>query len=360
MKHWKETSELLARAAALEQEGQPAALATVVAISGSAYRRPGAKFLVDQAGVTSGSISGGCLEADVREVALGVMEGGQPRLLHYDTGSDDQTVWGLGLGCSGSVDVFVQSVAASREPFGRVRELLQGDAPFAVATVIQGPRHTGAVLVMDGQGGQAGSTGDAGLDREIATASHALLSRRETKVQTFGAHEVFTEVLVPPPHLIIFGAGDDAIPLCSYASDVGFRAVVVDHRGGFLSAQRFPQALRQVLRRPEEGTSPLPIGPNTYTIVKTHSFAHDREWVRQLIASGVPYIGIVGPRARTTELLAQIGASPSDRIFGPVGLDLGAEGPEQVALAIVAELLAVRSAREPWSLRAKEGAIHAG
>jgi xanthine dehydrogenase accessory factor len=198
------------------------------------------------------------------------------------------------------------------------------------------------------------------LDREIAAASRARLLRRETKVQKFGSHEVFTEVLVPPPHLIVFGAGDDAIPLCDYASDVGFRVMVVDHRGGYLSAQRFPQALRVVLRRPEEGTSSLTLGPNTYTIVKTHSFAHDREWVKQLVASGVPYIGIVGPRARTTELLAQIGASASDRIFGPVGLDLGAEGPEQVALAIVAELLAVRSAREPWSLRAKEGAIHAG
>src|SRR5262249_15738914 len=165
VKHWKEASELLARAASLEQEGRPAALATVVAISGSAYRRPGAKFLVDQSGMTSGSISGGCLEADVREVALRLILARQSPLLPYDTGSDGQTVWGLGLGCSGSVDVFVQSVAASREAFVRVRDLLQGDAPFAVATVIQSSGHTGAVLAMDGHGGQVGSTGDTDLDR---------------------------------------------------------------------------------------------------------------------------------------------------------------------------------------------------
>jgi xanthine/CO dehydrogenase XdhC/CoxF family maturation factor len=359
VKHWKETSELLARAASLEETGRPAALATVVAISGSAYRRPGAKFLVEQAGETSGSISGGCLEADVREVALGVMRENAPRLLHYDTGSDDQTVWGLGLGCSGSVDVFVQAIAPGREAFGRVRELLAGDKPFVVSTVIKGS-DAGGVLVFDSESAQAGGTGDAGLDGEIAANSRALLSRRETKIYTAGSSEVFTEVLVPPPHLIIFGAGDDAIPLCRYASDAGFRVAVVDHRGGYLSAPRFPQALRLVLRRPEEGTASLALGPNTYTIVKTHSFAHDREWVRQLLPSGVPYIGIVGPRARTAELLSQIGAASRERVFGPVGLDLGAEGPEQVALAIVAELLAVRSAREPWSLRVKEGAIHAG
>jgi xanthine/CO dehydrogenase XdhC/CoxF family maturation factor len=289
-----------------------------------------------------------------------VIQGGEARLLHYDTGSDDQTVWGLGLGCSGSVDVFVQAVAASREAFGRVRELLEGDAAFAVSTVIAGSGRTGGVVVRDAQGGQAGSTGDAELDREIGISSGALLSRRETRVHTLGSFEVFTEVLIPPPHLIIFGAGDDAIPLCDYASDAGFRVVIVDHRGGYLSAGRFPQALRVIERRPEAGTSSLALGPNTYAVVKTHSFAHDREWVRHLLPSGVPYIGIVGPRARTAELLSEIGAAANDRIFGPVGLDLGAEGPEQVALAVVAELLSVRSAREPWSLRAKEGAIHAG
>jgi xanthine/CO dehydrogenase XdhC/CoxF family maturation factor len=360
VKHWKETAEILARAARLEETGRKAAVATVVRIAGSAYRRPGAKFLVDEEGGACGSISGGCLEADVREIALRVIRDSAPTLLHYDTGAEDHAVWGLGLGCSGSVDIFVQPlVRETREPFGRIRELLAGESPFAVSTVVKGAGRLGGVLVLASAGGAAGSTGDSELDREVVRKAAALLARRETTLHTVGSAEIFTEVLVPPPHLVIFGAGDDAMPLAAYASDVGFHTTVVDHRGAYLSAERFPAASRLFVLRPEDGTDALPLGPNAYAVVKTHSFGHDREWIRRLLASGVPYIGVVGPRARTLDILDEIGASGSDRVFGPVGLDLGAEGPEQVAFSIVAELLAVRSAREPWPLREKEGAIHA-
>jgi xanthine dehydrogenase accessory factor len=361
VKHWKETAEILARAARLQEAGSRVAVATVVHIEGSAYRRPGAKFLVDTEGGASGSISGGCLEADVREIALRVIRENAPTLLHYDTGADDHSVWGLGLGCSGAIDVFVQPMGAqTRETVERTRELLAGESPFAVSTVIRGPAGVGSALVVAADGANAGSTGDAALDREIIREASSLLSRRETKLHAAGAAEVFTEVFVPPPHLVIFGAGDDAIPLCAYAADVGFHVFVVDHRGGYLSASRFPAASRLFPFRPEDGTSSLPLGPNDYAVVKTHSFAHDREWIRRLLATGVAYVGVVGPRARTRKLLEEIGAGSADRIFAPVGLDLGAEGPEQVAFAIVAELLAVRSSRDPASLRAKQGTIHAG
>jgi len=362
VKHWKETAEIFARAAQLHEAGRKVAIATVVRIEGSAYRRPGAKFLVDAGGGVSGSISGGCLEADVREIALRVIRENAPTLLHYDTGADDHSVWGLGLGCSGAIDVFVQPIEAppTRETADRVRELLAGESPFAVSTVIQGPAYVGSVLVVSADGAAAGSTGDAALDREIVREGSQLLSRRETKLHAASGAEVFTEIFVPPPHLVIFGAGDDAIPLCAYAADVGFRVFVVDHRGGYLAASRFPAASRLISLRPEEGTSSLPFGPNDYAVVKTHSFAHDREWVRRLLATGVAYVGVVGPRARTRKLLEEIGAASTDRIFAPVGLDLGAEGPEQVAFAIVAELLAVRSSRDPASLREKQGTIHAG
>src|SRR5512144_2684716 len=142
VKHWKETGELLSRAARLRESGRKAALATVVRIEGSAYRRPGAKFLVEADGRTTGGVSGGCLEADVRENALALIEGGTPRLLHYDTGSDEETVWGLGLGCEGAVDVFVQPVDAAfaEGPAARALALFgAGTAfgtaqPFALAT----------------------------------------------------------------------------------------------------------------------------------------------------------------------------------------------------------------------------------
>lgn len=333
MKHWKETADVLSRVLRLAEAGRKAAVATVVRIEGSAYRRPGAKFLVENEGGTAGSISGGCLEADVREVAFEVMRSGLPKLLRYETGGDDASVFSLGLGCSGTVEIFVQSATSPEalEAGREISELLQGDRAFSVATVVKGET--------------------AGRVRVLAPGA---------AVERDASPDVFVEVLEPPPHLLVFGAGDDAIPLCAYASEAGFRVTLVDHRPAALSKERFPGAFRLVSRRSNEGLTGLPAGPRAFAAVKTHSFSHDREWVRYLLEAGVVYIGLLGPRARGAKILSQIGVDAGDRIFTPVGLDLEADGPEQVAISIVAELLAVRSSRQPWSLREKEGAIHAG
>ena len=361
MKHWKETAEIFARARLLVSAEKRAAIATVVRIEGSAYRRPGAKLLVEEDGSTAGGVSGGCLEADVREVGQAVMREGVPRLLHYETTDDDSVVWGLGLGCSGTVDVFVQPVTPelASDVIGRAVDLLAGDAPFALSTVVKGDSGVGRTVVLDSKETLAASTGDPDLDREIARNATPLLARGESRVQEVGPVSIFTEALIPPPHLIVVGAADDAIPLCAYASDAGFRVTMVDHRRALLSAERYPGAARRILRRPEEGTDGLPLSPRTFAVVKTHSFALDREWVRRFLAAGIPYVGLLGPRLRTAQILGQIGGPGVDRVFGPVGLDIGAEGPEQVAVSIVAELLAVRAERDPLHLREKEGAIHA-
>lgn len=357
LKHWKETAELLSRAAWLRDAGRKSALATVARIEGSAYRRPGAKFLVEDDGRTSGGVSGGCLEADVREAALRAVNDGAPSLLHYETGSDDRTVFGLGLGCNGSVEIFVQPMAGG-DAADKIRELLEGDTAFAVSTVVEGPG-VGRALVVGPTGLLTGSTGDPQFDREVLGRATELLARRDSKLEAVGGSRVFTEVLTPPPHLVLFGAGDDAIPLCAYGSDTGFRVTVVDHRAAYVSRQRFPAAARLLVRRPGEGNEGIPLTPRTYAVVKAHSFAHDRDWARILLAAGIPYVGLLGPRARAGEILRQLGLEEHTRVHGPVGLDLGAEGPEQIAIAIVAEILAVRSSREPWPLREKETAIHA-
>ena len=177
MKHWQETASILEHMSRVEEEGARAALATVVRISGSAYRRPGAKFLVDEGGSTSGGVSGGCLEADVREVALQVMRGGAPRLLHYDTGSDDEKVWGLGLGCEGAVDVFVQPTGgAFASGTGlEMRKLMAGGTPFAVSTVVAGAEAGRAAVWA--RGGLAAGSGAEDLDRALAEEARHLLER---------------------------------------------------------------------------------------------------------------------------------------------------------------------------------------
>jgi xanthine/CO dehydrogenase XdhC/CoxF family maturation factor len=144
----------------------------------------------------------------------------------------------------------------------------------------------------------------------------------------------------------------------SYAAAAGFRVVVVDHRSAYLTAERVPEAWKRLPLRPEE-PGELPSGRDTFAVVMTHSLKRDTEWVRRLLAADVSYIGLLGPRARTSRILEEAGAPAQGRVFGPVGLDLGADGPEQVALSIVAELLAVRSGREPRHLREREVALHA-
>ncbi len=361
MKHWQETAQIVGRIAELAAAGRRAALATVVRIEGSAYRRPGAKLLVEEGGATRGGVSGGCLEADVREVARAVMRDGAPRLRHYETGDDDSTVWGLGLGCNGAVDVFVQPATSedALDTARRLRALLAGDAPFAVSTVVRGPAAVLGRMLVTPDGPPGGSTEAAGLDSEMARRAEALLAAGESKCHDLESAGVFTEVHVPPPRLVICGAGDDAMPLSALASRVGFRVTVVDHRPAHLSPERFPAA-ELVERRPDDGLDGLPLGPRAYPVVMTHSFAHDREWVRRLLATDVPYVGLLGPRDRRDEILHQIGATATGRLFAPVGLHLGADGPEQVAVSIVAELLAVRASSAPRHLREREGVIHAG
>jgi xanthine dehydrogenase accessory factor len=363
MNHWKETAEILSRLAELKAAGRRAALATVVQVTGSSYRRPGAKFLIEESGDTLGSVSGGCLEADVREVARQqVLATGVPGLRHYSTGADEDMVWGLGLGCNGMIDIFIQPATSGplAELEESLRQLVAGDSPFALLTGVDG-EDPGAMLLLEPGGSVHGSLGAADLDAQAVEHARGLIRSGRSGVQKIAGRGVFVEVLPPPPHLVICGAGDDARPLVAYAADAGFRVTLVDHRPALLEADGFPQASQRLLARPDDRGIALPPGGRSLAVVKTHSLAIDREWVRRLLAEGLPYVGVLGPRARTESILQEIGAADSDaeRIFGPVGLDIGADGPRQVALSIVAELLAHIARREPRHLRESREPIHA-
>jgi xanthine dehydrogenase accessory factor len=360
VKHWQEMADIVDRVLRLREERRPAALAIVTSISGSAYRRPGAKLLIETEGAVLGGVSGGCLEEDVRRVALGVMKTGRSRALHYETGDDDTKLWGLGLGCDGQIDVLVLPLPGDpgAESWAELRDRLAGDAAFALAAVVEdeGP---GGFLVVDASGRAVASPG-ATADAQIADVARAALDARQTGLTTVGARRIFTEVLVPPPKLLVCGAGDDARPLVNFAAGVGFRVVVADHRPAYLTAERFPAARKLVQLRPENESDELPSDPTTYAVVKTHSLEHDTTWVRRLLASDVSYVGVLGPRARIRRILDRLAVRDGEgRVFGPVGLDVGADGPEQVALSVVAEVLAVWSRRTPRHLRELEGTLHA-
>ena len=361
MKHWQETRQILRRVVELGRAGHMCALATVTRIEGSAYRRPGAKLLIEDDGSALGGVSGGCLEEDVRQVGLQVLRSGESRLLHYATGDDDSKVWGLGLGCDGEVEILVQPVSseAACGPWAEVQTLLEGDSPFTLSMRLT-PGRAGAFLAVGERGRIAGGLGETEADAEAEAQATALIrAGRPSARPVPGSTTVFTELLVPPLKLLVCGAGEDARPLVAVASAAGFRVCVADPRSAYLTAQRLPEAWKLLLLHPEDDSAELPGDRATYAVVMTHSLERDTKWVRRLLATNVPYIGVLGPRARTLKFLEELGASGNERVFGPVGLDLGADGPEQVALSIVAELLLVWSGREPRHLREREVAVHA-
>jgi len=355
--HRKETAEILSRIARLVAEGGRAALATVVRIEGSAYRRPGAKLLIEESGGTLGSVSGGCLEADVREVAREVMANGRPWLRHYDTGAHEDILMALGLGCNGAVDVFVQPATSGplAELAPAALKRLESGAPLAILTGVQGNDVLGRVALVDERGVKGDLGAGAPQMRWIEEARRALDEGRSRLLEEDG-RSGFVEAFGPPVDLLVIGAGDDAQPLVEYAADVGFRVTVVDHRPALVTPGRFPQASRVIEARPDGDGLTLPLCP---AVVKTHSLAHDREWVRRLLAQGAPYVGLLGPVARKDAILDEIGARGDSRLFGPVGLDLGAEGSRQIAVAIVAELLAFTNGRSAVHLSARRESIHA-
>jgi xanthine/CO dehydrogenase XdhC/CoxF family maturation factor len=360
MKHRKETAEIAARVVSLAAAGRSAALATAVHISGSAYRRPGAKFLIDDEGCTLGGVSGGCLEADVRRIAREVIRTGMARVLHYETGSDDRTIWGLGLGCNGSVDLFLQRAtsAPAIDVLQSVHQLLQRNAgPFAIATVVDGA-DAGRAMIVDQRGIPHGSI-QPHLDAFVTQIAGMAIPDGRSRIANHPAlPHVFLDVIEPPAQLIVCGAGDDALPLVAYAADAGFAVTVVDHRAQLLTSERFPAASRLVSLRAGDDMAPLDAGPATFAVVKTHAFGDDREWVRGFVQAGAAYIGLLGPRARREEIAGQIGVT-AEQVFGPAGLDIGADGPEQIAISIVGEMLACRAGRDARHLREKAETIHA-
>jgi xanthine/CO dehydrogenase XdhC/CoxF family maturation factor len=348
------------------------ALATIVAVKGSTYRRPGARLLVPRSGPVVGNISGGCLEGEVQEAAREVMESGIPRLLTFDLTADDEAVWGWGLGCNGVIDVFVEPADRAAEVAGALRLALEEERPIAHVTVLESGGEAvlpGSHLVVHPDGGREGTAGsdriDDALAREAGGALNEGLSLVTEIASDEGAVRAFVEVLEPPPRILVCGAGHDAIPLVRYASALGWRVTVADDRETFLTSDRFSGAAEFVHTEPENVAENAGLDRRTHAVVMTHNFLRDLGYLRSLLGTEVAYIGMLGPRDRLDRLLGNLAREnvrPNEedlaKIHGPAGLDLGAEGPEEIAAAIVAEILAVRRGRDAGFLRDRTGPIH--
>jgi len=344
MKQWLETRQVIDAIGALNRAGKRAALATVIRVRGSAYRHEGAKLVVESDGSSTGNVSGGCLEEDVRAVAERVMTTGIPERRSYCGGANEIAAWDLGVGCEGEVEILIEPVISHQSS---VLSVMRDEVGFVIVTDL------GAVLrgVVDG----------AHRVLRGAEASE-WIGGGESRLEMRDGREFFIDVLEPPPRLLVVSGGDDARHLVRLADSVGFRVVVADRRPGLLTAGRFPATVHCVETDAARLGERVVLDADSFAVVMTHHFADDTDYLRALLQSPVRYLGVLGPRQRTEQILGILrGEGPVDdaRIFGPVGLDIGTDGAEQVALAVVAELLAVRSGRRPRSLRERAAPIHA-
>jgi xanthine/CO dehydrogenase XdhC/CoxF family maturation factor len=366
--------------------GKRCALATVVSVEGSSYRRPGARMLVREGGATTGTISAGCLESDVIEHAKRVIKAGEAMLVEYDTAStSDETAWGLGLGCNGLVRVLVEPLASRSlyvEALRRSCEARADAASVSVATVYQrtlsesataapGIEIGGRLLINEEGDFTHEKLSDhvaAMLESEVRALSRASVTHdARTYDVDGGAVKVFIETLLPPVQLVVFGAGHDAVSVVELARGLGWQTEVVDPQARLVSRSRFAMADRVTLARPEDVGAQVQITPRTLTLLMSHNYSHDLALLRFLLASPARYIGVMGPRKRTERMLSELAVNDNTcrleetglaRLYSPAGLDIGANAPAEIALSIVAEMRAVLAGRRGGSLRERRGSIH--
>jgi len=330
--------------------GTPLVLATVYETVGSTYTKPGHRILIAADGDYRGLVSGGCLEGDLSERARAVLAADRPAPVTYDLRDAADEIFGLGIGCNGLLRVFLQPLRPERdyEPFTSIRAVLVGRERAALATVIEtagGELVAGATVLCS-----AGAARAFGVDGPAA----ARLEQRARRTLATGSSELATEsgatVLLAPlkpiPRLLVLGAGLDAVPLVAMAAELGWFVTVADHRPAYLARGGFGRAERALLVEPGALSQALDLAAFDAIIVMSHHLATDRKYLAELSASDAKYLGVLGPRARRARLLSDLGPDATGldaRLRGPVGIDIGADSPESIALSILADLQATLS-----------------
>lgn len=306
-------------------------LATLVTVEGSSYRRPGARMWMGAQGKRLGAISGGCLEEDLVERARRVRDRAAPELVTYDTGADLDLIWGLGTGCTGVIRVLLEPFTTAPAWAGHLsRNLSRG-----LATRLR--------VAWNSNGGSLGTS----------------LAKSDERPR----QGVFIERILPPVALTLFGAGDDARPLVRLAHGLGWTVTVADSRPALATRRRFPEASALVVAPAEHLVSRAAPRRDSAVVVMTHRYLHDLPVLKALARRRLGYLGLLGPRSRAERLLRELGRGKAaaefrKRLRAPVGLDLGAEGADEVALSVVAEVMAVNARRDARPLRERRLPIH--
>jgi len=369
----KEIRDIIKAFDEAQKLGKQTALATVVHVEGSSYRRPGARMLIEDDGQLTGAISGGCLEGDALRKALLVMTEKRSRLVTYDTMDDDDAKFGVGLGCNGIIQVLIEPIDISNP-----------DNPIQYLKKVNEKRQTAALVTLfslqDRKGPQYGTClllkEDGGLVQHVpvlkevllADANEVLINQNSSfKNYTSDDHNItaFIEVIKPPVSIIIIGAGNDVVPVVNMADILGWETTVVDGRANYAKQERFVSACQVLVAKPENVLEQITIDEHTVFLLMTHNYNYDMAMLRQLLGKTVTYIGMLGPKKKRERMLNELKDEGSNFtgqqlsvLHSPVGLDIGAETSEEIALSILAEIKAMFANKDVQSLRKIKEVIH--
>jgi xanthine/CO dehydrogenase XdhC/CoxF family maturation factor len=371
----KEIRDILRAYEEARQQHKKSALATVVHVDGSSYRRPGARMLITIDGQLTGAISGGCLEGDALRKALLVMAQGKSMLVTYDTMDDDDATLGIGLGCNGIIQVLIEPIhdADPQNPIAYLKTVANRRQNAVLITLFslaeKKKPQPGTCLLLDGDGHFFGQAEAPQLNQALHEEAALVMENQTSSFQNFIGPDydftAFIEFVPPPVTLVIIGAGNDILPLVDMADVLGWETRIADGRANYARPERFAKACQVLVARPEQVLRHIIPDDQTVFVLMTHNFNYDKAMLAELLQRDVRFVGMLGPKKKLDRILGELkdeGVVVTDRqlesIYGPVGLDIGAETPEEIALSILAEIKAVLAGRKGQPLRDKQEAIH--
>jgi xanthine dehydrogenase accessory factor len=376
----KEIKEIIKAYDRAEREGKKTALATVVQVEGSSYRSPGARMLITEDGELTGAISGGCLEGDALRKAQLVMFQQQSMVVTYDTTDDDDAKFGVGLGCNGIIHILIEPIRLenAHHPINLLKQCLADRGTKVLMTFYdlknKRSEQIGTCLLWENGRSLAYLESLEGIKQNLPSledledlcttvlrAGHSLITSSGTKDHL----NVFVELIQPPIALMVVGAGNDAIPLTELAHILGWEITVIDGRADYCTPSRFPKAHRLVHSKADRVADLIVVDQQTVVVLMTHNYHYDLTVLKQLALSQAGYLGVLGPKKKMGKMLhalqkegIHLSAEHLDKIYGPIGLDIGAESPEEIALSALAEIKAVLAQKAGTFLRDKQGPIH--
>lgn len=369
----KEIRDIIKAYDEAKKTGKQTALATVVHVEGSSYRRPGARMLIEEDGQLTGAISGGCLEGDALRKALLVMTEKRSRLVTYDTMDDDDAKFGVGLGCNGIIQVLIEPIDDNdpNSPIQYLKAINEKRQNCILITLFslldkKDPQYGTCLLLKED--GNIIDHAPVLKDVLIPDAKEALSDQNSSFKNYISADHnltAFIEVIKPPVSVIIIGAGNDVIPLVDMADILGWELTVIDGRNSYAKKERFAAACQVLVSKPEEALRKIKMDERTIFLLMTHNYNYDMAMLKQLLQMNVPYIGMLGPKKKRERILAELkdeGLSFTEDqlsvLHSPVGLDIGAETSEEIAVSILAEIKAFFANKDVQSLRKIKEVIH--